>query len=168
MLKNEDAILEKINRLLNKKLSSIGRAGSMLWVGFGKWITKKNYRDEIRKVNEYSLHVSCSWRFTDGKNIIMASRDMYLPKNGEYIDDFDWDVIGNNRFDERINIIHREINKNIITVDELKIDKYGSLIVQFNNGYVLEVFPDDSLEEEYWRFISNINESEHLVIFEEE
>ena len=163
----EEHIRERLRSLLNKKISAIGRAGSMLWLGFGELIPRKNFRGEIRNVNEYALHVSCSWRLTDGKKIIVASRDMYFPKIGMSDENFDWDVLGNNRFDEKVNILCQAIKTHVINVDELIVDKYGGLTVRFTNGNELEVFPDDSFEEEYWRFISNVNESEHLVVFQE-
>lgn len=165
---NNEHIIERLSGLLNKKLSAIGRAGSMLWLGFGELVPMKNFREEIRNVYEYALHVSCSWRLTDGKKIIVASRDMYFPKMGMSDENFDWDVLGNNRFDERVNILGQEIKNNVINVDDLIVDKYGGLSVRFNNGHELDVFPDDSFEEEYWRFISYVNGSEHLVVFQEE
>jgi hypothetical protein len=165
---SEELIIEKLKILSNKKLSSLGRAGSMLWIGFGETILKENFRGEIRKVKEYVLHISCSWRLADEWKIIVASRDMYIPKLGIPDEDFDSDVLGNSRFDEKVSRLLQDIETNSTYVSEFVVDKYGGLIIRFINGLKLEVFPDDSLEEEYWRFFTNITRSEHLVVFKED
>ena len=66
-----------------------------------------NQKGKTEEVAEYALHIQCSWRIVKGNKIVVASRDFYSPRTG--LDDeneyFEWDVQGNNRFDERIEFL---------------------------------------------------------------
>ena len=84
----------------------------------------------------------------------------------EFDDYFEWDTPGANRFDE---IVRK--NKDQLTslhIARVIADNYGGLRIKFDRDYVLEIFPDDSLKEEYWRFMIFDNPSKHFVVFEDE
>src|SRR5574344_1426231 len=139
-------IEEKLKVLINQPLLDIGRASNLLWLSFGERVVTINRKgNEIQK-GKYALNVQCAWRLTQNSRIIVASKDIYLPKTGLEYDSFNWEEYGNNRFDERI----------------------SSFKIDFEFGVKFELFPDDSLEEEFWRFIINGNKSEHFVYIDKE
>lgn len=52
-------------------------------------------------------------------------------------------------------------------ITEVGADEIGGLYISFDSGIKLEVFPNDSLEDEFWRFIEfNGQDSEHFVVFD--
>ncbi|AGK55271.1 hypothetical protein [Bacillus sp. 1NLA3E] len=105
-------------------------------------------------------------RNTVENKIWVASRDFYTP-NSDWegsIEDFDWDIQDNNRFDERIKTF-LEVNGSII-VEQIESDGVGGLKVVLSGGYTLEVFLDSSennAHSEHWRFFRKDN-SPHFVI----
>jgi hypothetical protein len=83
------------------------------------------------------LHIQCSWRITFGNEIVVASGDIYSPNSegGYDIEDFDWDIQGNNRFDERIKFFMKENEQ--LMVEQIESDEFGGLKVFFSGGYIL-------------------------------
>ena len=53
-----------------------------------------------------------------------------------------------------------------VLVSKISADEIGGLIIGLDLGIKLELFPDDSLEDEFWRFIVFGDKSEHFVVFE--
>lgn len=158
-------IENKLNVLMGTPLSNIGRAGNLFWLSFGEdvIVLDRNGCETIK--GKYALNIQCSWRITDEDKIIVASRDIYLPKTGLSDEGFEWDAPGSNRFDERIYLIKKKIKSNIL-VSQILADNLGGLKIYFGSGIVIELFPDDSLEEEFWRFIIFGKKSKHFVVFE--
>lgn len=81
-----------------------------------------------------------------------------------YIEDFDWDIQGNNRFDERIKTFLSD--KGRLKVKKIESDEVGGLKVFLPDGYKLEVFPDSSEDDEqseHWRFFNRKDNSPHFV-----
>ena len=56
-----------------------------------------------------------------------------------------------------------KINEPMIVLG-LDADDVGGLRIYFSNGYKLELFPDDSLGEEFWRFFQLDSETRHFVV----
>jgi hypothetical protein len=161
-------IEEKLNVLIQQPLIDIGRASNLLWLSFGeRVVTIDRKGNEIQK-GKYALNVQCAWRLTQNSHIIVASKDFYLPKTGLEYDSFDWEEYGNNRFDERISSFKPMITTTNLSVSNISVDDIGGVKIDFEFGVKFELFPDDSLEEEFWRFIINGNKSEHFVFVEKE
>jgi hypothetical protein len=78
--------------------------------------------------------------------------------------EFDWDQPGVNRCDERVSMFLEERQDAPLIVEEVQADVVGSLRLILSGGYVLEVFPDDSVGGEYWRFFQPSTEAEHFVV----
>jgi len=119
-------------------------------------------RGKTQQTVEYSLHIQCSWRITQQNKILTASRDFYTPSS-EYIE---VDEKGTNRFDERIKSFLQVVNNRLI-VKRINSDEIGVLKVFLSDGYVVEVFPDSSQDDEYsefWRFFIRKNDSPHFVV----
>jgi hypothetical protein len=162
-----EAIISEIGKLVGLKLQKAGRASNLFWLRFGEMIsvTKRGQTEELA---EYALDIQCSWRITKGKKISVASRDFYCPTSGwnEENEDFDWDVPGNNRFDERIQPLIEDVKGHLI-VESIDSDEVGGLMVILTKGFVLEAFPDSSEDDEYsefWRFFNRKDDSPHFVV----
>lgn len=161
-------IEEKLNVLIGQPLIDIGRASNLLWLSFGKRVVVIDRKgNEIQK-GKYALNVQCAWRLTQNSHIIVASKDVYLPKIGLDYDSFDWEEYGSNRFDERISNFKPMITKINLSVLNITVDDIGGVIIDLESGVKFELFPDDSLEDEFWRFIINGNKSEHFVFVEKD
>ncbi|WP_052292887.1 hypothetical protein [Desulfofarcimen acetoxidans] len=97
---------------------------------------------------------------------MVASGDFYLTRTGiSDDDDFVWDKLGENRFDEKVNEFKKRLKTNII-VTEISADIFGGLKMCLDSGISLELFPDDSMEDEFWRFIVFEGKNKHFVVFE--
>ncbi|KLV28711.1 hypothetical protein [Priestia megaterium] len=162
-----ESIRSQIGKLIGLNLRYAGRASNLFWLGFGEMIsvTRRGKNEELA---EYALDIQCSWRITKDNKILVGSRDFYSPRTGwnEENDDFDWDVQGNNRFDERIESFI-ENAKEHVTVERVEPDEVGGLKIFLSQGYLLEVFPDTSEDDEYsefWRFFNRRENSPHFVV----
>lgn len=162
-----EAIRSQIGQLIGLNLRYAGRASNLFWLGFGEMISVTR-RGKTEELAEYALNIQCSWRINKDNKILVGSRDFYSPRTGwnEENDDFDWDVQGNNRFDERIESFI-ENAKEHVTVERVEPDKVGGLKIFLSQGYLLEVFPDTSEDDEYsefWRFFNRRENSPHFVV----
>lgn len=161
-------IEKKLDVLIKQPLIDVGRASNLLWLSFGeRVVTIDRIGNEIQK-GKYALNVQCAWRITHNNYIIVASKDFYIPKTGLECDSFDWEEYGSNRFDERISDFKTLIAKTNLSVLNIYVDDIGGFKIDFESGVKFELFLDDSLEDEFWRFITNGTKSEHFVIFEKE
>ena len=162
-----EATKSKLDKLVGLNLRYAGRASNLFWLGFGEKIlvTRRGKREEVA---EYALHIQCSWRIAKGNKIVVGSRDFYSPRTGLENENghFEWDVQGNNRFDERIESIIEDIDENTI-VERVDSDEVGGLKIFLSQGYLLEVFPDTSEDDEYsefWRLFKRKEDSSHFVV----
>lgn len=162
-----EKVQTELGKLIGLKLRYAGRASNLFWLGFGDMVLVKR-RKGTEQLAEYSLHIQCAWRITKGNKILVASRDFYYP-NSNWDDengDFDWDVQGNNRFDEKTKHLIEEVKGKLI-VERVDSDDIGGFKVHLSDKYVLEAFPDNSDEDEYseyWRFFNMKDDSLHFVV----
>ena len=125
-------------------------------------------RGRTEEAAEYALHIQCSWRIAKGYKIVVGSRDFYSPRTGLKSENehFEWDIQGNNRFDERIESFIKDINEHTI-VERVDSDEVGGLKIFLSQGYLLEVFPDTSEDDEYSEFsrlFKQKEDSSHFVV----
>ncbi|MEY2196806.1 hypothetical protein AB7942_29450 [Neobacillus sp. BF23-41] len=162
----KEVIISELGKLVGLKLQYAGRASNLFWLGFGE-IVEIIRRGRTEETAEYALHIQCSWRISLGNKIVVASRDYYSPSSewdGD-IKDFDWDIKGNNRFDERIKTFIKDNGQ--IKVLQIDSDEVGGLNVFLSGGYKLEVFPDssdDDEQSEHWRFFNRKENSPHFIV----
>jgi hypothetical protein len=162
------AIKAELNKINGLKLQYTGRASDLFWLGFGE-IVQIIRRGRTEETAEYTLHIQCSWRITLYNKIVVASRDIYAP-NPEWDDlndVFDWDIQGNNKFDERIKSFSKYSGQ--LMVERIEADDVGGIEVFLSNGYKLEAFPDSSGDDdgddsEHWRFFNRKENSPHFVV----
>ena len=153
-----------IIKLKNKGSTSIGRASDMVWIGFGNTIKIRDFRGIEVKKEEYALHIQCPWRIIKDNKIILANYDIYVPKNCNCVENFDWDVKGKNLFDEKIIKLKEKIINSVVR--DVTYYEYGDVNIFMENDYQINVFVNGSNKEEYWRFIDN-TENKHIICFEE-
>jgi hypothetical protein len=158
-------IEQQLSKLIGTKLQCVGRASNLLWLGLGD-VIQISRRGKVEEGTEYAIHVQCTWRITLDNKIIVASRDFYSPNSTwNYNEEFEWDVQGNNRFDERVASLL--VSEKQLIVEQVESDMLGGLRLFLSNDYLLEVFPDSSEDDEYsehWRFFSRKEKSAHLVV----
>ncbi|MED1205954.1 hypothetical protein [Heyndrickxia acidicola] len=161
-----EEIISHIGKLMDLKLQYAGRASNLFWLGFGDMILV-NRRGRTEETAEYALHIQCSWRITSDNKIVVASRDFYSPRSDWKGNegDFEWDIEGENRFDERIKTFLKA--KGNLIVQQVEPDMFGGFKLILSNGYMLEIFPDSSEEDEqseHWRFFNRKGNVPHLVV----
>ncbi|KZE64271.1 hypothetical protein AWM68_14370 [Fictibacillus phosphorivorans] len=160
------AIKAELDKLNGLKLQYAGRSSDLLWLGFGE-IVQISRRGRTEETAEYALHIQCSWKITLNNKIVVASRDIYAPSSewNNLNDDFDWDIQGTNKFDERIKSINKFSGQ--LMVDRIEADDIGGIEVFLSGDYKLEVFPDssgDTVDCEHWRFFNRKENSPHFVV----
>ena len=161
-------IEEELKVLLGQPLIDLGRASNLLWLNFGEKVLILDRNNCERIHYKYGINIQCSWRITTEDRIVVASRDIYLPRTGLKNDEnFDWEQKGNNKFDERIDEFKKEFKSNLV-ISRLSADQFGGLKIYFDSDINLEIFPDDSFQEEFWRFMVYEGKSKHFVVFDED
>lgn len=159
------AILDAVGCLIGQPLWASARACDLQSFQFGRRQLVKNWRGELVELGQWALHVLCAWRLSGPDGIIVASRDRYYPPGDpeDVPDDFDWDVPGGNRCDERIGAFFSKVSENPPSVVAVDADRLGGLRLSLTGDHVLELFPDDSLPDERWRLFSP-GSDEHFVV----
>jgi hypothetical protein len=159
---------EKINQITSKlvglQLIGTTRASSMECLKFGNLYMDATLENS-KNIVEFAVHLQCTWRITDKKEIIVGSSDLYenADLNADYNPDFDWSEINSNLRDIKLRAL---IKDNNLIVKSAKVDIYGGIDIEFNQDFTLATFPDlaRNSENEFWRLINvkDINQS-HLV-----
>ena len=157
---------DSISRLIGLTLQSVTRAANMLMLDFGEVREVYcEYRKCLREVNEYALHVQANWRIAnyDEQIIKLASSDMYYPiESMEDDPDFNWDVRGNNLFDEKSKAWFESAET--IIVEDCELNDIGDLTIRFSNNDELYIFADSSSDSELWRLFEPYSKEKHLVM----
>src|SRR5258708_6472925 len=153
-MKNQ--IQQSLPQLVGLPLWSIGRGGNFLvWVSFGHDRRKIFLKNEKKKVvSEYSLHVQCAWRLRHQNKIMIASSDRYYLSK---------DAQEDNNFDQRITnfLNNQDLSLKIIT--PIAVDESGNLDITLDQEYSLDIFPDSSINTEYWRIFKPYSVENHFV-----
>jgi hypothetical protein len=144
---------EKVLKLLEgKTVHSIGRTGSMLWIGFGQQIWVKDHEENLIEKPQIELNLQCPWRIRKNNNILLASNDIFEPntkiKKGEV---FNWEEKGTSCFDTKIEEL--DLNRSNMKVTQVKISKTEEIKIYLSEGNLLETFIDTSTGIECWRII---------------
>ncbi len=162
----KDQIVSALGSLINSRLVNIGRFGNLEWFIFRPRIPVERMK-QSDALPEYALNVYCAWRIVGPEGIVVASDDRYYPKGPNPDDDleeFDWNVPGNNRCDERVVDFLSNNATRKLEVLEIKADEIGSLYISLSHNYAIEFLPDDSLPNEHWRFFIKGYTKRHFVV----
>jgi hypothetical protein len=151
-------------KLIGKVLWTCQRAAEMATFQFGQRTKRLGLNGKEKEVGELALHIQCPWRITSGNEIFVGSRDVYYPVDSDgrqASDDFDWDRSPNRRGE----LLNRLFNGNrLFIVHSTELGPGGSLRIEFENGFLLEAFPDNSLSLEHWRFFSPGDDRSHFIV----
>jgi len=144
-----------LDELKGCNLVSAGRASSLAWFLF------------VKEDDEYALHLQTGFRVVVDDSIYFTSSDIFQPseivENAECFnfENFDWDVQGNNRYDEKVKLFSEKYSFNLC-VSEVSLNQFGDLLIQLSGAVKIEVFVNAS-RGECWRFFKR-NSDSHLVI----
>lgn len=165
MMSRKETIESALALLIGKALWGAGRAADLETFAFGERRTVPDFRGKLREVGEHALHVQCAWHIAGPHGIVVASRDRYYPRGnpGDVPEGFEWDRPGANLCDERIEEFFRKQPEGY-AVSDVKADVWGGLRLSLEGGFLLAVFPDNSLREEHWRFFVPGAEAPHFVV----
>ena len=161
----KDKIEGSVSALVGLPMWAAGRAADMAMFTFGDRRLVQNRLGEVVEVGKYSLHVQCAWRLVGANGIIVASRDYYVPAGNPDVEppDFDYDQPGANRRDERMAAFFAECKDEVPVVERIEADRVGSLRITMTSDITPEVFPNDSLDGEHWRFFGR-TARKHFVV----
>lgn len=154
--------------LIGERWSYVGRASSLVWMGFGAPRLVTGRGGGTRTVAEYALHLQCPWRVFDGDELVTGSNDVYVPRPGWTGDgDFDWDVQGANRFDVRARKLTAHLSDEEVVVTAVGVAVWGDLTFSLSNGFRIDVLRVGSVpDKEHWRFFRPYRDEEHVVVFD--
>ena len=157
-----------MKRIIGSKFNKIFRCVDMLCLSLGNDVKD----DEGLIYPEFSFHIQTSWRFVKENEILLASRDIYLPKNEEMDDgSYDYEEQSTQKvitatssiFDVAMHDFDKYFENAI--VQGFDISPLGDLRIEFTNGVYFETFTPSSRKCEEWRFLPP-DEEDHLVVFD--
>ncbi len=159
---NEE-IQQAISVLVGQPLWALGRAADLAWFEFGQRRTVTGFKGDVREVGDYALHVVCAWRITLGDRVIVGRADIFRPP--DEIDepkppDFDWDK--GNRFDRIVKELFQNESRQFMPLS-VAAGGAGSFSIDLQDGYRVEVFPQDFEGGEQWRLFSPSTDAPHFV-----
>mgnify|MGYP007101860192 CR=1 FL=1 len=144
---------QKMQILKDSKCIDIGRTCNLVWLHFHTFNS------------DFCLDIQSAFRFSKDKEILITNNDIYEPKkiyqkNLDFnYEKFNWDIQGENRFDEWTVSIKSELVNSAIT--DVSVSVYGDLYILFDNAFSLEIF-NNSLDE-CWRFFER-HKKNHTVV----
>jgi hypothetical protein len=118
-----------------------------------------------KEVGQYAFHIQCAWRIRRGDQVLVGSRDLYVPpaEGEEGLETFNWDVPGANRRDKRIADLFQNETRQFVA-KRVQVAEAGTFTIILDDEYALDVFPDDSLSDEHWRIFQPSSEVPHFVV----
>lgn len=154
-----------LNLLKGKQLRDIGRSSNIIWLSLGDCLEVYNEKGDALITGKFSLNVQCPCRMVDKekRKVLFASLDIYEPSSdNKWSEDFEWDVQGNNLFDEKAKKWVSS-NESVYIVD-YKFNIFRDLRLILSNGNIFEVTIHSSSEDEAWRFFERNCNRDHFVV----
>lgn len=141
------------------------RTANLVSFHFGSKERTNTFRGESVVVGQYALHVQCAWRIASAEKIVVGSGDLYHPSDSigpENPDNFDW-TRGPSRCDQLLGLLFKGENRQFM-VRVVDVGDAGSLRIMMDKDLSLDVFPNESLVDEYWRLLRPSSEEAHFVL----
>jgi len=160
----EKRVYDALDRIKGEKVSDIGRCANMLWLAIGNTYEGVDWKGNAVEKCVFALHIQCEWRVVnrERKEILFAMSDFYSPNSSLQDEtDFEWDIQGNNLFDEKSKLWLREASP--VYVEDYSLNSWGDLHLFFSNGDRLDLFVDSSDNTEAWRLFDTTSSEPHLV-----
>jgi hypothetical protein len=152
--------------LIGKSMWKCTRAADLASFQFGSRSKVPGFRNTIKEVGEFALHVQCAWRIAREDRVIVGSRDLYYPADSsgdeEIPPEFDWDRDPNLR-DKQVQSLFADDTVEF-TVLSVEAGAAGSLSISLSGNLFLHIFPYDSLSHEHWRLFDPRTDSPHFVV----
>jgi hypothetical protein len=152
----KDEIARALAPLVGLPVWGPDRDSNMLALQLGERRASPIRDDPAREVGAYALHVFCAWRLVRGAVILAGSGDLFTPADpDEELESFDYDATGATWWDEQVAAHLGGGAERRVTMAEG--DALGGARLTFDDGAVLELFPNSSrnehFETEFWRVI---------------
>lgn len=80
------------------------------------------------------------------------------------LENFDWDIQGNNTFDICSKKLTELFENSQIVVKDVNVSKIGDLTITLSNNYVIEVFINVNFDDEAWRLFLSGSDEDHYVV----
>ena len=161
----------RISRLIGQLVHSIGRAANMLDLHFGEDVIVPDRISKEKHVGTYSLHGQCPWRIInlEKRKVLLGSLDFYAPSTRRLAAEdfdcnhFDWDVQGENLFDEKAQEWFAGLEH--VTVVAARMNRFGDARIDLSNGDRIEIFVTATDDGECWRLFLSAKSTTQLVIY---
>lgn len=153
-MKSAEQLTHALAPLVGLPLLYATQAAAMLSLGFGaaRDVSAGLRGTETKTVGDYALHVDCAWRLLFRRQVFVGSGDY-----GTYAAEQRW---GSARLEGLIEA-HRDAP---LVVKTVAVAPAGASRLGFDHGYTLEVSPDRSCHEEFWRIWSWDERGNHFVV----
>src|SRR6185503_10279864 len=164
----KNKIEETLKVLIGLPLWNAGRSATVEWFDFGwRRISVPSRKNGTALVGEYVIDTESAWHIAVHHGIIVASQDRLYPAgNDPYKDllEFDWDRPDVNRCDEKMKMFLEEHKDSPVVVETIEANSRGGVKLNLSGNIILEIFPNTSLDAEYWRMFEPSNTDKHFVV----
>jgi hypothetical protein len=161
-------MMEKaLQPLMGLPLNSMARAADMEMFDFGRSREITTRKGQKKTVGEWVLHVQCAWRLTHSNRVVIGRNDLYYPPGDPHAELEGWSPVmngDNSRLDEITKQLLAAWSTSPPVVDGVCADALGGFRLSFTNGYVLEVWPHNSVDGEDWRVFQPQRDTPHFVV----
>lgn len=159
-------ISETLKPIVGEPFVELGRAGDLIWIGFGEEVLSPTQRLPDRRLAHHRVHVRSPFRLDSASGAVLAAGDLFLAIDApdDTPPDFDWDRHGANLFDARIAQFWRAHQPGSAVVEDVKGDPGGGLVMSLSDGTVLRIFPNRSGAVEHWRYFRAGDEAHFVVL----
>lgn len=159
MTRRQNDFVEQLSRLIGKPFWMARRSLNLHCFHFGECHEKTDRKGNVICIGTHFLHVQCAWRILHGEQILVASRDRLTPRGNpsEIPDDFTSNEPGSTLCDEKLKMLLKRNDTEPLAVISLEMGICGAFRLKLTKDYALEVFPDDSTDEQ-WRYFDMLTE----------
>jgi len=159
----KDRIVARFSCLCGKALWDSTRSVNLQSFQFGERQRITTRLGDEKELGEYAFHVMCAWRISIGSGILVASGDRNEPRAKclELREEFDWTQPHGTLCDEKMEMFINNVCP--LRVQAVSGDDMGGLRLSLEGGVLLEVFPDNSRDDEHWRLFRPGSRLPHLV-----
>jgi hypothetical protein len=151
--------------LAGRSLWTFRRTADLAVFQFGEKRQVKTFHGETVEVGEYALHVQCAWRLSQGDRVITGNGDLYDPvviQSEKSDPNFDWKKQPT-RVDKLMQSMFEHGTRQLV-VQSVEVGVAANLRIQLERGFFLEIFPNYSAVDEYWRLLKPGKDEPHFVV----
>jgi hypothetical protein len=151
--------------LTGRSLWTFRRTADLAVFQFGDKRQVKTFHGETVEVGEYALHVQCAWRLSQGDRVITGNGDLYDPaviQSEKSDSNLDWKKQPT-RVDELMQSLFEHDTRQLV-VQSVEVGVAANLSIQLGRGFLLEIFPNYSAVDEYWRLLKPGKDEPHFVV----